>query len=159
MNAINFLIPAMIIAADQMIKRLVTQNAAENVLWKIEGFAEIVCSKNTGAAFSLLSGQTVLIACLSVVLLIGIVCFAFRSLRLNRAGKLAFLCLIGGGVGNLLDRLLFGYVIDYIRLTFIDFPVFNFADIVITVSVGFLMILLMSDRLEWTQEKNNGRNT
>ena len=61
---------------------------------------------------------------------------------------LACLFLIGGGLGNLVDRILFGGVTDYIRLLFVRFPIFNFADVMITCSVFVLILLMMTNRLE-----------
>ena len=69
-------------------------------------------------------------------------------MRLTKAASLACMTLIGGGVGNLIDRILFGGVTDYIHLLFLDFPIFNLADIAITCSVFVLILLLMTNRLE-----------
>ena len=64
--------------------------------------------------------------------------------------------LIGGGLGNLVDRILFGGVTDYIRLSLIRFPIFNFADICITVSVAALMLLLLFDHFNDKTEERHG---
>lgn len=157
MNAVLLAFPAGIAAADQAIKHFIRRWPAGSVIWKAEGIFEIVCSKNTGAAFSILSGRTGMIAMLSAVLLAGIVFFAFRCVRLTREAAIALVCLAGGGIGNLIDRLLFGFVTDYIRLTFIEFAVFNFADMVITCSAGFLLVLVLSDRLERSTGEEHGR--
>lgn len=157
-NAVYNLIPVILAAADQFIKQIIRQRSAGEVLLKVDGIAEIVCSQNTGAAFSILSGKTGMLSIFSALLLGCIVYFAFCCMTLSPAGRIAVLCLIGGGLGNLTDRMLYGYVTDYIRLTFIEFPVFNFADVIITCSVGFLIILLFSDRLERCAGEEHGRH-
>ena len=82
--------------------------------------------------------------------------YAVRNLHLTKPAWMAVACLAGGGIGNLLDRLLYSGVTDYIRLQFIDFPVFNLADIAITGSVSVLLILLASDTLEIPTEDEHG---
>lgn len=64
--------------------------------------------------------------------------------------------LLGGGIGNLIDRVIWGGVTDYIRLLFIRFPVFNFADICITVSVAVLSVLICFDHKVDKPEEHHG---
>ena len=64
--------------------------------------------------------------------------------------------LLGGGIGNLIDRVIWGGVTDYIRLLFIRFPVFNFADICITVSVAVLFVLICFDHKVDKPEEHHG---
>ena len=66
--------------------------------------------------------------------------------------RVAWILVVGGGVGNLVDRIRTGVVVDYLNLLFINFPVFNFADICICVGVG---ILILSILLEMCQEKKS----
>ena len=74
--------------------------------------------------------------------------YLMRSLSLNRSGKIALSLLIGGALGNMADRLIYREVTDYIRLSFIAFPVFNFADILITTSVLWLAYELLTGKLD-----------
>lgn len=134
-------------AADQFVKQLV-RRAPQGTLFEIPGVVRIVCRSNTGAAFSLFSGHTVLIAVLSASLLALLLWLLFKRMRLSSPARLALAFLVGGGAGNLIDRVLFGHVTDYIQTLFVKFPVFNLADICITASVAVLTVLLAVDRLE-----------
>ena len=141
------LLAAALAAADQLVKRFVRATPRGSLLFSLPPLFELTHSTNTGAAFSLFSGRTAGLALSSVALLCAL-WLVLRRLRLTRAGRLAIAALLGGGIGNLIDRVLFGRVTDYIRLSFVDFPVFNLADIFITVSVFVLMLLLLTGRLE-----------
>lgn len=138
----------LLVALDQTIKALIRQRPNGSVFFEIPHVVSIVHRRNTGAAFSLLAGRTTLITLVSVALMTLLVWLFLRTMRISKEGKLALAVLIGGGIGNLIDRIAFGSVTDYIRLSFIDFPVFNFADILITVSIGALLLLTLMGRLE-----------
>lgn len=144
-------LPALIILCDQAAKAAVRRVPQGTVLMRLAPLLEIMHSANTGAAFSLLAGHTLFIALLSAALLAA-VAFAGSRMALTRPAKAAFACLIGGGLGNLIDRLVFGEVTDYIRLLFFRFPVFNLADIFVTLSVIGIALLLFFGRLEETKD-------
>lgn len=152
-RALPALIAACIWAADQLIKHAVRQVPYDSVLMRVPGVLEITHCVNTGAAFSMLTGRTVLLALLSVALLGAILVFFMRCTRLRTSSAVALAALVGGGLGNLTDRVVFGGVTDYIRLLFISFPVFNLADICITCSILFLILELLTGRLDPFPEK------
>ena len=83
-----------------------------------------------------------------LILLCAILVVMTRYIHLTRPARTALACLLGGGIGNLIDRLIYGGVTDYIHLLFIDFPVFNLADIAITLSFSALLYLMITKRLE-----------
>ena len=99
------------------------------------------------------SDHPVLLAVCSFLLICLMLYIAFCLMSLTKAGRLSIAVLLGGGVGNLIDRLAFGGVTDYIRVLFVRFPVFNLADIAITLSVAALILLLLTGKLENTGEK------
>ncbi len=139
---------ALLAAADQAIKMLIRSHPQGAVLFSIPKILEITHRTNTGAAFSLFAENPMLVTLLSAALLVVLCAFMFRRLRPLRAARLALALVVGGGMGNLIDRLLFGAVTDYVRLLFLRFPVFNLADISITVGVALLLLLAMTGRLE-----------
>lgn len=145
-----------IVAADQAIKAVIRCRTPGQTLLEIPGVVAITPSFNTGAAFSLLSGQPMLLAVVSAALLLALCLYAARRIHLTRAAETALCCLIGGGVGNLIDRIAYAGVTDYIRLLLFDFPVFNLADMAITCSIAVLLILLLTGRLEETTGEEDG---
>ena len=147
-------LPLAIAAADQLIKAAVRRLPLGKAFFRIPGVIELTHYENTGAAFSLFAGNPLAIALLTALLL-AVLLFVLRSLRLTRRAKLALLCLVGGGAGNLVDRVLFGAVTDYIHILPVRFPVFNFADICITLSIGYLLMLMLCGRLECQTEERH----
>ena len=148
---------ALIVALlDQLIKALVRQFPLQTVFYEIPGLFSLMRCINTGAAFSMLSGHTYLLAVFSFVLLAAVWMYAAKAMRLTSQARAAIACLVGGGIGNLLDRLLHSGVTDYIRLQFIDFPVFNLADIAITGSVAALLLMMITNAFEVPMEDGNG---
>ena len=119
-----------------------------STLFSVPGLLDITHCTNTGAAFSMLRGHTAFLTFASIALLLVLLVYLMRELRLNASAKFALSVLCGGGLGNLCDRLLFAGVTDYISLRFIRFPVFNLADICITLSVFVLIFELMTGRLD-----------
>ena len=149
-------IAAVFAALDQAIKAFVRTIPQGYTFFEIPGIVSLTHCVNTGAAFSILSGKTFFLILLTFFLLGAIYIFANREMYLTKGARLALACVLGGGVGNLLDRVLFGGVTDYICLRFIDFPVFNLADMGITISVAVLLILLFTDTLEESSEERHG---
>ena len=99
---------------------------------------------NQGMAFSLLSGkQLFLIIATSAAVAYGLF-FRSRGKRLQQA---ALVLVLGGGIGNLIDRVLNGEVVDYINLLFMRFAVFNFADICVCVGVALWVLVIFLDEL------------
>lgn len=109
----------------------------------ISGFFAVTMLHNTGAAFSILSSNTILLILVSLVALNLIYFFLIKDRNLTKLENIIYGVLIGGILGNLIDRVIHGYVIDYLDFTIFGyaFPVFNFADICIVISI-FLIIIL-----------------
>ena len=99
--------------------------------------------KNTGAAFSILEKHTWLLTVLSAVIVLVVAYLVVKKFFNGWVGMLSATLILAGGVGNLIDRAAFKYVTDMIKTTFIDFPVFNFADCCITVGVVLLVIYVL----------------
>ena len=95
--------------------------------------------KNYGAAFNLFSGSRLFLSFISIIFSILLIYLILRKNTLNSFDLYAYSFILGGTIGNGIDRILKGFVIDFINLNFINFPVFNIADI--SINVGFIFLL------------------
>ena len=136
---------AVLVVLDQLIKHWAT--AALLPVGSMEvlpGIVELRYCLNDGMAFSMLAGkQGLLIGVTSVMLVAVLVMLFVRKMPL--AERIAWTLVLDGGVGNLIDRVLNGVVVDYINVLFMHFAIFNFADICVCVGVGLLMLVLLLD--------------
>ena len=112
--------------------------------------------KNTGAAFSILEKHTWLLTVFSAIIVLVIAWLILKKFFTNWLGMLSATLILAGGVGNLIDRAVFGYVTDMIKTVFIDFPVFNFADCCITVGVVLLFIYVLFFCKDEKKETDHG---
>ncbi len=121
----------------------------------IPGVAHLTYVQNTGAAFSALEGMRWLFVLLFVALTVALLVEYFRKpLPLTRLERWCLAAVYGGGLGNMLDRLLRGYVVDMIETDFIRFPVFNVADSFITCGSILLAVhLIFFNRAFWKDGK------
>lgn len=90
---------------------------------------ELTYTQNTGAAFSFFSGMTWLLTVISLVVSIALAVMLWKRYFPGKMGNLALTLILAGAVGNLIDRLFLGFVTDMFATTFINFAVFNIADI------------------------------
>ncbi len=113
---------------------------------------------NTGMAFSLFSGkQTFLIVTTSIGSLV-VAYFLFFKTKGKILMQSAFICILAGGIGNLIDRVSAGAVVDYFRFLFIDFAVFNFADICVCVGAGLYIICIFMEEKQANDEAAKSEN-
>lgn len=107
-----------------------------------KNFFSITLVHNTGAAFSILSTSTFFLILVGIIALFLIYLFFIKDKEISKKDNVLYGMLIGGILGNLIDRIFKGYVIDYLDFNIFgyNFPVFNFADILITVSIFFIII-------------------
>ena len=95
--------------------------------------------KNYGAAFNIFSGSRIFLSSISIIFSILLIYLISRKNTLYLLDLLSYSFILGGTVGNGLDRIFRGFVIDFINLNFINFPVFNIADI--SINIGFIILL------------------
>ena len=95
--------------------------------------------KNYGAAFNIFSGNRIFLSCISIIFSILLTYLILRKNSLNSIDLYSYSFILGGTIGNGMDRILRGFVIDFINLNFINFPVFNIADI--SINIGFIFLL------------------
>lgn len=154
---ITLLSAAVLVGADQLIKLWATANLAPvGAMPLIPGVVELRYVLNEGAAFSMLSGkQGFLIAFTGIALAALLVYMLYK--RPARALEYCSMVLIfAGGVGNLIDRVLHQKVVDYINLLFMDFAVFNFADILVCVGFGLLILDMILDEVKKDKKSEGG---
>ncbi len=110
--------------------------------------------RNTGMAFSLLSNHPWLLSAVTALALAGIAAWLIARPDEHPLTRAGFWLIVGGGLGNLADRLALGYVIDFIKLEFVRFAIFNVADIAVCVGAGLALIGLMG--AERGKERRDG---
>ena len=94
--------------------------------------------KNYGAAFNIFSGGRIFLSLISISITIILICYILNKKNLKKIDLLGYSFILGGTLGNGIDRIKQGYVIDFINLNFVNFPVFNIADI--SINIGFILI-------------------
>ena len=95
--------------------------------------------RNYGAAFNIFSGSRVFLSLISIIFSILLIYLIFRKNTLNTFDLYSYSFILGGTIGNGIDRIYKGFVVDFINLNIINFPVFNIADI--SINIGFIILL------------------
>lgn len=143
MPFIALLIAAVIVLADQIIKLFVLNELKPiGTVKVIDGVFNLTYVENRGVAFGIFQDMRWVFVAVTCILLFLIIFYMFKK---RPKGKLFYICagmIIGGGVGNLIDRLVHGYVVDYLAVSFFP-PVCNFADYCITIGVFILLIYVI----------------
>lgn len=143
-----------LVAVDQVVKKAAVANLqGKEPKVLIKNIIGLTYAENTGAAFSFMSNSTTLLSVITLVLLLAGAAALFTG---KIRGKLLSVCavlIISGGTGNLIDRFAQGYVVDYIETLFIDFPVYNLADIFVTCGVFVVCIYLIYDMIREEKQK------
>lgn len=108
----------------------------------IDNFFYITYVKNSGAAWSILSGKQIFLIIFSIIVIIGIIIYLVKKKDYTKIEVISYSLLLSGAVGNLIDRVLYGYVIDYLNFYIFNynFPIFNIADTCIVIGIMLLFI-------------------
>ena len=136
---------------DQFIKITIsTKMLVHDSITIISNFFNITFVKNYGAAYSIFYGNTIFLILISIISLFLIYFFLIKNKELKKIDIFSYGILIGGILGNLIDRVIHGYVIDFLdfKIFGYDFPVFNIADICIVISVFLIIIFSKDDKNE-----------
>jgi len=145
-------IALVVLLADQLTKLAARGLTAPIPL--IPGVVGLRYAENTGMAFSLLSGRPWLLGLLSgALILVGFL--VLRRYRLGTLPIIAAMLMLGGAVGNMIDRLFTGYVVDMIEVLFIDFAIFNVADAALTVGCLLMAWSLIFRPDDWSEKHGN----
>ena len=150
------IISILIIAADQITKYLVVSGMSIGDTAFSLGLFDITYVKNEGAAFSTLSGRMSLLSIISIVFCIAVIVYWIKKKPTHPLLCTSLMMIFSGAFANAIDRIFRGFVVDFINATFISFPVFNIADIAITVGAGLLILYeILFDK----EGKNANNNT
>lgn len=147
---------AAVVAADQFAKYLTVANIElfSDVPF-IPGLLQLTYVQNTGAAFSSFQGQQWLFAVMFVIFT-GLILWEFykKPMHFTKLERWCIAAVYAGGLGNMIDRVRLGYVVDMIETTFMEFPVFNVADCFITCGCILLMVhLFLFNKDFWKDDK------
>ena len=150
------LFAAGIVAADQVTKYLTVANIQQFA--KVEAIDGVFCLThvhNTGAAWSSFQGMIWLFAAVFAVFTVAIIWeFAKKRMPFTTLERWCIVAIFGGGLGNMIDRIRLGYVVDMIKLEFMDFPVFNVADCFISCGTVLLLVhLFFMNKAFWKEDK------
>lgn len=138
--SVFWLVVCLVVAFDQATKAAVRVVLPHGSMTFIPGVLDLVHVENTGAAFSIGQGAGLLFVIVAIAVLAAAMLAVQRLNDLPMGLVVSTAFVAGGGVGNMIDRILKGSVTDFFATTFMDFPVFNVADIFVTVGVVLTMI-------------------
>ena len=149
------ILTVVLIAIDQLVKYLVLQNIAlgEHVPF-IPYILDLTYVQNTGAAFSMLNQHTWLLTVVSLVMSAVLAVAIWKNFFRHPLGKVTLTLLLGGAIGNLIDRAFRGFVVDMFNVLFMEFAVFNVADICVVVGTVLGSIYYL-----WLYEKYDAPKT
>lgn len=140
MPILALFLSAVLVAADQLLKFLVVQNLQPvGKITVIPGVFDLLYIENRGAAFGMLQNQQWFFIAVTTVVTLAIIFALFRYNHHEFFSYVASILIIGGGIGNLLDRIRLSYVVDYLSFSFFS-AIFNFADCCVTVGTVCLVI-------------------
>lgn len=139
---------AILIVLDQLVKSYVVQNIAlgEIKSW-IPNFVSLTYLQNRGAAFSILQDQQLLFAVITLVVVVGAIWYLHKHMEDSFWMVLGLTLIIAGGLGNFIDRISQGFVVDMFHLDFINFAIFNVADSYLTVGVIVLLLAMLKEEM------------
>ncbi len=160
---VYYLIALAVFIVDYVTKKAIaTQMQLGDKISVIGDFFLITSHRNKGAAFGILQGQRTFFLIITCAVVLGIIVYMYMNRRSGKPLLLVALGLVlGGAVGNFLDRALYGEVVDFLQFNFGSymFPIFNVADMGIVIGVGLILldtILTMREESKREKEGNNG---
>lgn len=146
MSILPILITALLVAIDQGTKLWALQSLKPiHNMTLVEGFMDLTFVENRGVAFGMFAGQRWFILLLTGAI-VGVLVYYYRNMPCTKEYgwvRGALLLVLGGAIGNIIDRIFRGYVVDFFEFTFFEWPVFNVADIYVVAGVILLMFLIL----------------
>ncbi|EQA5417396.1 signal peptidase II [Enterococcus faecalis] len=158
MLVVYFLISALLVGLDQWSKYLTVQNISLGETKEfIPGFLSLTHLRNTGAAWSLLEGKMIFFYVITVIVSIVIIYLLIKNYKKSIWYSVGLSFVLAGAIGNFIDRVRLGYVVDMLQTDFMNFPIFNVADSTLVVGVICIFIYLILDE-KAAKEGKNGTN-
>lgn len=157
MFQISIIVTLISMLIDQIIKIIVMGNMSVGESIKvIKNFFSITYVENDGAAWSILSGNTFFLVIVSIVAILLIYWYMLKNNNIKKFEIICYSVLTGGIIGNLMDRIKFGSVIDYLdfKIFGYNFPIFNFADMCIVISIFSLLIYSIKEEKNARSKSN-----
>ena len=152
------LLLAACIAGDQLLKYWVVRHLAigQSAAF-LPGLVRLTRLHNTGAAWGSFSGSTALLTAVTAVLLVAVAWLVLKKVIRHPLGLCAAMLVLGGGIGNMIDRICRGYVVDMFDLEFMSYPIFNLADcfVVVGVILGAVYYLWFYDKYDGRKAKHD----
>lgn len=146
---IQILTVVLLVALDQFSKYLaVLYLQPVSTAPLLPGVLQLFYVENDGAAFSILAGNQIFLIIITTVALLALCFWLFFKKPEKRLERICLVLILAGGIGNLIDRVLHRYVVDFFEVQFMQFAVFNVADIFVTVGVALLLISVISDEIK-----------
>ena len=133
---------AMVIC-DRLAKGWAVEHLRQGVTGPDFGLVDFTLVHNAGAAFGMGQGSGIIFIAIALVITVAVIVWLAVGKHHGVLGVAGLALVVAGGIGNCIDRLTTGYVVDFIRFTFIDFPVFNVADICVTCGVVLFLIAVV----------------
>ena len=150
---ISTILAVVLIAVDQIVKNWAAETLIKGDITIIDNVLYLNYAENTGVAFSMFSDNRWILVGVTSLMLIAVLAFFLSGKVTGKLEVFSLSLLLAGGVGNLIDRISLGYVIDYIDVRIINFAIFNFADICICVGAFLLCAAVyFSDKKEKTEK-------
>ena len=152
------LLLAACIAGDQLLKYWVVRHLeiGQSAAF-LPGLVQLTRLHNTGAAWGSFSGSTALLTAVTAVLLVAVAWLVLKKDIRHPLGLCAAMLVLGGGIGNMIDRICRGYVVDMFDLEFMSYPIFNLADcfVVVGVILGAVYYLWFYDKYDGRKAKHD----
>ena len=148
MSMLELIIFVSVLMIDMVTKYMVQSNVAYHSICVIDGFFNITYAQNTGAAWSMFAGQQMLLAGIAIVAVVAFGFMLYKTDKEQLVTRLGYVLIMSGALGNLIDRLFYGYVRDFLDFIIFgyDYPIFNVADMALCIGVGLLILDIMLDR-------------
>ena len=155
---VYFLISALLVGLDQWSKYLTVQNISLGETKEfIPGFLSLTHLRNTGAAWSLLEGKMIFFYVITVIVSVVIIYLLIKNYKKSIWYSVGLSFVLAGAIGNFIDRVRLGYVVDMLQTDFMNFPIFNVADSTLVVGVICIFIYLILKK-KAAKEGKNGTN-